>query len=171
MKNIIARVVVILGMLLVLSINGVFNFGGAMKQLKRFDGSLDKMQALKTEMDGLVSETSKSRKKLQEVRGADAVDLESVDALYKAVASLPGVKEINGRLLRIHGEEAKEVAQYKEGDKRNANADGIVINVVVDDVNKYLKELEKLKTPYYSLNVVYPGSEIVIRYNTKGGQV
>ncbi|GAA0101673.1 hypothetical protein UT300012_23880 [Paraclostridium bifermentans] len=158
-------------MLVVLSINGVFNFGSAKNKLSAYKSSLDKMEALNTEMDGLVSETSKSRKKLQEVRGADAVDLESVDALYKAVSTLPGVKEINGRLLRISGENTKEVAQYKEGDKRNANADGIVMNIVVEDVNKFIKELEKLKTPYYSLNVVYPGSEIVIRYNTKGGQV
>lgn len=171
MKNIIARGLVIVGMVGTLFVGGVFNMGSSKANLDEYKTTLDKMKALNTEYDGLVSETSKIRKKLQEVRGAEAPDLESVDALYKSVSTLAGVKEVNARLLRISADSAKEVAEYVEGDKRNANADGIIMNITVDDIPKFLEELEKLKTPYYSLNVVYPGSEVVIRYNTKGGQV
>ena len=76
MKNIIARGVVITVMVGTLFVGGVFNLKTSKSNLSEYKDTLDKMKALNTEYDGLVSETSKIRKKLQEVRGADAHCLE-----------------------------------------------------------------------------------------------
>ena len=171
-KGLIVKLVIIGGMVFAILFVDVLKVKTAWSNFKDYVGSVKKVESFNDEMENLVNETSKAKKKLSEIRGADAVDLEDVNALYNAVTSIDGVENHAGKLLRISGQEIKILDDYsKDNLEKNNKADGVQILVQVKDIQGFLKKLGELKTPYTSLNVIYPENKIVVTYNTKGGQL
>lgn len=172
MKNVVARLIVIGVMVCTLIFVGGFKLTSAISNYKDYGALAHKAKEINTKIEKSKDETAKARQALRQTRGDGAVDIEDVNALYKAVTSLPGVEHKLAYLLRINGNNIEVLNEYdaKAGDKNN-KADGIQIIVVTKDIPKFLEELEKLKTPYVSLNIVYAEGKIAITYNTKGGQV
>lgn len=171
-KNILIRIVAIGAMIGVMFFVDVLKINTATQSFKEYLGATKKVEQLNKENENLVNETSKTKKKLGEVRGADAVDLEDVNALYNAVTSIEGVESGSGKLLRISGEEVKILDDYSKEDlEKNNKADGVQIMIQVTDINVVLGKLGELKTPYTGLNVIYPEKKIVVTYNTRGGQL
>ncbi|WP_394862067.1 hypothetical protein [Paraclostridium bifermentans] len=172
MKNIIARVIVIGIMLVCLFFVGVFKLPTAVGNYEDYFKLASQAKTLKTKMETTKDETAKARQALRQTRGDGAVDIEDVNALYTAVTKLPGVENKVAYLLRIKGEKVEVLGEYNaSAGEKNNKADGIQIIVVTKNVPKFLEGLEKLKTPYERLNVVYYEGKVAITYNTKGGQV
>lgn len=171
-KGLIVKLVIIGGMIFAVLFVDVLKVKSGWANFRNYVSSVKKVESFNSEMENLVNETSKAKKKLSEIRGADAVDLEDVNALYNAVVKLEGVENHAGKLLRISGQEIKILDDYsKDNLEKNNKADGVQIIVQVKEIQPFLTKLGELKTPYTSLNVIYPENKIVVTYNTKGGQL
>ncbi len=171
-RGLIFKVIVIGGMIFAVLFVDVLKVKSGLSNFKEYVSAVKKVESYNSEMENLVDETSKVKKKLSEIRGADAVDLEDVNALFNAVTSIEGVENSAAKLLRITGKELKILDDYsKDNPEKNNKADGVQIMIQVKDINAFIKKLGGLKTPYTSLNVIYPENKIVVTYNTKGGQL
>lgn len=150
----------------------VFRIPSAIHNYTAYAKQVKHVKELKSEIENIKDETAKSRQELRNTRGDNAVDVEDVNALYNAVTKLPGVENKAAYLLRIKPDKIDVLSTYKPSDgEKNNKADGIQIIVVTKDVPKFLDALEKLKTPYITLDVVYIEGKVAITYNTKGGQI
>lgn len=171
-KGITIKLAIIGGILVAVLFVDALNVKTGLANFKEYVSSVNKVESFNEEMENLVNETSKAKKKLSEIRGAEAVDLEDVNALYNAVTSIEGVENHGGKLLRISGQEVKILDDYsKDNLNKNNKADGVQIIVQVKEIKGFLAKLGELKTPYTSLNVIYPENKVVVTYNTKGGQL
>lgn len=171
-KGIVIKLVIIGGMLVAVLFVDALKVKSGWTNFREYVSSVKKVESFNGEMENLVNETSKAKKKLSEIRGAEAVDLEDVNALYNAVTSIEGVENHAGKLLRISGQEIKILEDYsKDNLDKNNKADGVQIIVQVKEIKDFLAKLGELKTPYTSLNVIYPENKVVVTYNTKGGQL
>ena len=171
MKNVICRVIAITVMLLLIIFVGYFNLGTAKASFSKYFAAISEYNDINSRMDTITDDVSKVRSELDGLRGKNAVDLEDADAIYKAVTSIDGVTEKSAILLRIRDGNISKLEEYAENQPDvTGRADGIQITVKVKDVKMYMQELDRLKLPRLGLNVVHPDN-IIITYNTKGGQV
>lgn len=172
MKNVIFNSITVISLILVMAILGPFKLSTAFSEYKDYTSTMKKINSVNDDMDKAKDKISASRKKLQEIRGASAVDLEDANALYEAVTSLDGVEEKSALLLRIADGTTSVRADYDENNKDIAKrADGIQITVKVKDISLYMRKFNSLKIPVESLNIVYPENRIIVILNTKGGQL
>lgn len=172
MKNVIFNGALVVAIVAAIIFVGPIKSSTAIDIYKDYFSSMKQINKVNDEIDGMKDQVSEARKKLQEVRGSSAVNLENADDIYKAVTSIEGVEEKSALLLRITDGTASVRAEYNENDKdTTARADGIQITVKVKDIFLYMPKFQELKLPVESLNVVYPENKIIMTLNTKGGQI
>lgn len=165
-KKNVYRILVIAGMVVFLFIPG-FSFSHAITNTKDYLSTRSQVSKLNKSIDSSESSISSLRKRIQENRGADAIDMEDPTAIYNFVTNIPGVSNVNAQILGINGDKYVSMGEFKPDS--SSNIDGIQIMVTVDDIDKFIGTLEQENMPFETLNVIYPEKKIIMRYNTKGG--
>lgn len=172
MKNVILNSIIVVSLIVAMLFIGPVKMSTAIDAYKDYTSTIKKINTVNDNIDGAKDKVSASRKKLQEIRGTSAVNLEDANALYDAITSLDGVEEKSALLLRIADGTTSVRAEYDENNKELVSrADGIQITVKVKDIYLYMRKFNSLKIPVESLNIVYPENRIIIILNTKGGQI
>ena len=166
MKN-VPRIVVILIMGIIMIIPA-FSIKQAIVNTREYRDVRNTIEKSNTEINKYQTGIDEGRKAIKDYRGANAVDLENANALYDAVKALPTVSNVEANIISINGNNIKVMGDFNPKDA-NAKLPGIQLVVSVKDMNKFMQGLKELKTPYTTLNVIYPENKVVIRYNTQGG--
>ena len=123
---------------------------------------------LNGKVNGLQDQIVENRKAIKEARAKNLVDLEDANALYETVSKLSGVSKVDAMVVKLDGNTVTKVKDFNPKEN-NSKIQGLRLVVTTKDLNKFLKDLNSLQTPYTTLNIIYPENKVVIIYNTQGG--